>query len=928
MALDPGTHLDRYEIHSLLGAGGMGEVYLAHDAELDRKVALKILPADVTANQNRMRRFIQEAKATAKLNHPNIAHIYEIGEAGGINFIAMELIDGETLRERIREPADLKKMLRYLQHVADGLAKAHAAGIVHRDLKPENILITRDGHAKILDFGLAKLVEPQQPSVPSNEAASQVITAILEQHSTPGSVLGTVGYMSPEQAQGKTNEIDHRSDIFSFGCILYEAVTGHRAFEGKDAIDSLNRIIREPFTPMSEFRRDVPNHLQRIVRRCLAKDPDERYQTIKDVAIELRELRHEMEERAETTVSPSPSRVRSNGSSSDVLGSSKEASTAPKWTTRYFVGAIKTHKLSALLALTTFIALGVSFALYKFFWRTSTIGLKPLKITRLTSTGQVEHAAISPDGKYVVYAQNDGARESLWMIQVAALSTVQIVPPAAVHYHGITLSHDGNFIYYVRMDKDNPEGALYRTSAIGGNTQKLLVNVFSPVTLSPDNKRIAFVRCQSCLFAGGTNESALIVVNADGSQEQRLASYQFPHLFSVGGPAWSPDGSTIACGLIHRGSKGNPPHRKVVAIRVSDGMQQPLTSERWAGPGDTNMRITWLSDGSGIFVSGVEQGNLSQIWYLASTGDEARNVTNDLSDYTDLSLAADSDTLAAVRSDGVINLWIAPNGNATRARRITSGAERADGARGLSWTPDGRIVYYSTAGGNQNIWTMRPDGTGNKQLSSGTLQNIEPVVSPDGRYIVWAARSSGPWELWRMDIDGNNARRLTMGGHFQDISRDGTWIFYSPPNATMWKIPIDGGTPTRITEAHLLRPVLSPDGQSIACIYGVEVPKLRTGEQLKIAILPATGGTPSKLLEIPSAHGKFRWTIDGRSIAYIATNNGISNIWAQPLDGGPPKQLTDFKSEQIFDFAWSRDGQQLALSRGVVNRDVVLITVH
>src|SRR5687767_1419519 len=213
-----GTRLDRYEIHSMLGEGGMGEVYLAQDKKLDRKVALKILPNDVAANQDRMRRFVQEAKSAAALNHPNIAHIYEIDECDGTNFIAMEFVEGVTLREKIhRERTELRKLLRYLQEVAEGLAKAHASGIVHRDLKPDNIMITRDGHAKILDFGLVKLVEPKQSSLSTLPGESDVDTAILAHHSVSGTILGTVGYMAPEQAQGKTNEIDHRSDMFSFG---------------------------------------------------------------------------------------------------------------------------------------------------------------------------------------------------------------------------------------------------------------------------------------------------------------------------------------------------------------------------------------------------------------------------------------------------------------------------------------------------------------------------------------------------------------------------------------------------------------------------------------------------------------------------------------------------------------------------------------
>src|SRR3989449_8486122 len=308
MAIAAGTKLGRYEIRAHIAAGGMGEVYLAEDAGLHRKVALKLLPSEVAAHPDRMRRFKQEATAAATLNHPNIAHIYEIGESDGTHFIAMEFVDGVTLRELIHgKQTDLSKLLRYLQHAAEGLAKAHAAGIVHRDLKPDNIMVTCEGHAKILDFGLAKLVEPTGQKPDRERGLSEVATALMQQHSTPGAVLGTVGYMSPEQAQGKINEIDHRSDIFSFGCILYEAITRHKPFDGKDAIDSLNKIIREQPTPITNFNPDVPYDLQRIVRRCLAKDPEERYQTIKDVAIEIKEVRRELQGRAgiDTTVPPS-----------------------------------------------------------------------------------------------------------------------------------------------------------------------------------------------------------------------------------------------------------------------------------------------------------------------------------------------------------------------------------------------------------------------------------------------------------------------------------------------------------------------------------------------------------------------------------------------------------------------------------------------
>jgi serine/threonine protein kinase/TolB-like protein/Tfp pilus assembly protein PilF len=381
-SLSPGTKLGRYEILWQLGAGGMGEVYLAEDTQLHRKVALKVLPVAVASNQDRMRRFVQEAQAAAALNHPNIAHVYEIGAAKGLNFIAMEFIDGHTLRELIRDKqADLGKLLRYLQHTAEGLAKAHAAGIVHRDLKPENIMITRDGHAKTLDFGLAKLIEPQSYSGPQpdpaspaeDQVSSQVDTVMLEQHSTPGTVIGTVGYMSPEQAQGKTEEIDHRSDIFSFGCVLFEAITGHRPFEAESKLKSLHKLVYEPAPPINNFNPTAPPDLQRIVRRCLAKDRETRYQTIKEVAIELKEVRRELESSAgvaiaapsrndETSTQPGAARTASQSAAAAVTASASV--TTPAASAEYLISGIKQHWRSALLALAALVVVTAAVAYF------------------------------------------------------------------------------------------------------------------------------------------------------------------------------------------------------------------------------------------------------------------------------------------------------------------------------------------------------------------------------------------------------------------------------------------------------------------------------------------------------------------------------------------------------------------------------------
>src|SRR6266436_610895 len=351
------SSISHYRIVSKIGAGGMGEVYLAQDTKLDRRVALKILPADVASNRDRMERFIREAKAAAALSHPNVAQIFEIGELDGTHYIAMEFIEGVTLRDKIyREHMELRKLLRYLQHVAEGLAKAHAMGIVHRDLKPDNIMITRDGHAKVLDFGLVKLIEPELADANAGDH-EDVATAIMKQQSTPGMIMGTVGYMSPEQAQGKTGEIDQRSDVFSFGCILFEAATRHKPFEGDSIVKSLHSLIYEAAPQIKDLNPAAPADLQRIVRRCLAKDKEERYQTIKDVAIELKELRRELESGADsdTTVPPpasSATALSTDGGSTIQSTAARSGSIPPALSSaEYLLGGISKHKLSAGVAL-------------------------------------------------------------------------------------------------------------------------------------------------------------------------------------------------------------------------------------------------------------------------------------------------------------------------------------------------------------------------------------------------------------------------------------------------------------------------------------------------------------------------------------------------------------------------------------------------
>jgi len=516
VTLSAGEFVGRYEIRSRLGVGGMGEVYLAQDTKLDRKVALKILPAEVASNQDRMTRFVREAKAAAALNHPNIAHIYEIDEVDGQHFIAMEFIDGETLRQCIRAShADLIKLLRYLQHAAEGLAKAHKAGIVHRDLKPDNIMITRDGHAKVLDFGLAKLVEPPgQDLERDSDLASEIATA---HHSIPGIVRGTSGYMAPEQAQGKTKDIDQRADIFSFGCILYEAATGQKAFAGKDLLDSLHKIVHGPTPLIRELNRAAPDELQRIVRRCLAKDPDERYQTIKDVAIELKELRRELQASGADTTAPALTgslvTEPSEAPSLSVTTSTPPASLSSRASSaEYVVTGIKQHKL-ALIVSAIILGLGIVAASAYLLGRNSNAAIGSIAVLPFVNAG----------GDANTDYLSDGITESL-INSCSQFSEIRVVPRSTVfRYKGQQL--DPQAIGRALGVRAVLTGRLVqRGDAINIQTELIDVNKNSQIWGQQYNRRLADIQTVQAEISKQIRRKLRLTLSSEGAQPARKYS--------------------------------------------------------------------------------------------------------------------------------------------------------------------------------------------------------------------------------------------------------------------------------------------------------------------------------------------------------------------------------------------------------------------
>lgn len=930
--LSPNTDFARYKVISRLGAGGMGEVYSAQDTQLERTVALKVLHAEVAADEGRMRRFTQEAKAAAALNHPHIAHIYEIGDAGGTKFMAMELIEGDTLRHKIhRDHASLKRLLEWLTQVAEGLAKAHAAGIVHRDLKPDNIMVSRDGYAKILDFGLAKLVEPQQPTGSQANPPSEIATAILAQPlSTPGMIMGTVGYMSPEQARGQT-KIDGRSDIFSFGCILYEAITKQKPFAGETVVDSLHNIIHEQPPPIKNLNAALSSDLQRIVRRCLAKDPEDRFQTIKDVATELKELRRDMESTVEVDRSISPeassdahaSQTADRSISPTVTAavSTAEASIHSTSSAQYIAGEIQRHKRGVIIgAIALVLAIGaVMFAIYRF-WRPPARNRAAIKIEKLTTNGKSSDAAISPDGKYVVYVLNEGRQQSLWTRQVATTSNVQIIPPSEERYLALSFTPDSNYINFVRTEKSNLN-TLYQMPLLGGTQKKLFSDADGAVSYSPDARQFAYVRGNF----PNLGESALLVANADGTGERVLALRKRPETFPwwrEQTPVWSTDGRSITC--VTGGDATGSGLMNLVEVQVADGTLKPLPAPGWYEV----RRIAGLPDNAGFLVLGADKPSAyyaQQLWHVAPEGDIKR-ITTDLNNYVGMSVTVDGSALVAVQSNRISNIWVAPNGDASKAIQVKSGGSNQDGTDGLAFTSDNRIVFYSRASGADDIWIINSDGSGLQQLTVDVGTNYDLKVTPDNRFVVFTSERSGQPNVWRMDLAGGNAKQLSNGNSDFGvaISPDSKWVVYESTSSgkpALWKVSIDGGNPVKLTDYAAENPEISPDGKFIACQYREDV-----NSSWRYAIIPFDGGKPLKVFDFPStSDSDFRWTPDGRSLAYLDSRGGVSNIWSFPLDGSPPRQLTDFKSDQIYNFKWSADGKQLVLARGNITSDVVLI---
>jgi serine/threonine protein kinase/Tol biopolymer transport system component len=902
LQLDPGTELASYRIVSLLGKGGMGEVYLAEDTRLHRKVALKILPAHLATDPDRLRRFTQEARAASALNHPNILTIYDIGEANGLPFIATEYIQGQTLRARLQAGRlEMRDILDISTQIASALGAAHEAGIVHRDIKPENLMLREDGYIKILDFGLAKLTE-------LTHAATDTHGVTM---TSPGMVMGTAQYMSPEQARGIP--LDARSDIFSLGVVIYEMAANRVPFEGETPSHLIVAILEKAAPPLASLVPDTPPQLEAIVEKALCKDREDRYQTAKDMAVDLRQLRKRLDFDTEMR-RVTPATGYPVAPPAAVPAAASPAAASPPAPSPPSVAPAKTMRKRLLRIASTLLIIAVASrnsVLHRLFnGKPSRHEFDKFQISRVTSSGAAASCAISPDGKYIVYSQLENGHTKLWLRQTATGSNVEVPLNFNRFPRYITFSPDGNFLYVVT---ENLPGSLLRMPVLGGSVTRILDGIFTAVSFSPDARRFAFVR----LLNAGENKSAIMLANVDGTGQQQLVEGDPGEFFNS--VAWSPDGKTIAAFVSKLGKEFGA---TVYGYPISGGPRKLLSSQTWS----FSAAVAYLSSDGDLVALASDQPSSTQLWHIESKTGKARRITNDLNNYVRMSVAAAADQVLTIQSEDHSNLWIADAGDLDHPRQVTFGGSRGDGRSGTAWGPDGKIVFHSRASGSDDIWLMSADGSNQKQLTMSHSLNLHPEFSGDGTFLTYTSAESGTPQVWRANLDGSGRKQITeqFTADEASISPDGKWVVYEQygtGSAGLRRSPAAGGSAALISKVNCAWPRYSPDGKWISC-----ADESRPAESPQLAILPADGGEPVKRFDIPYGASDFRWAPDSQTITFLERSNGIDNVWSQALSGGRFRRITNFPAGHIFHHAWSPGGKQLVLARGDTMRDVVLLT--
>ena len=803
-----GQQLGAYQILSLLGVGGMGVVYKGRDLRLNRSVAIKVLPRDKMSDPDRKRRFIQEAKAASALNHPNIITVYDIGSENSLDFIVMEHVTGKTLDQRIpRKGMKLNEAIKLAIQIADALAKAHSAGIIHRDLKPSNVMVTDDGLVKVLDFGLAKLAEVRE----SEEEGTRTLPSQTEE----GMIIGTLSYMSPEQAEGK--RVDGRSDIFSFGAVLYEMVTGQKAFEGDSKLSTLAAIVKEEPKAVSQLVPGVPRDLEKIIVRCLRKAPERRWQSMADIKVALTEIKEESE-----------------------LGSGLThlEQVASQWWRRRWIWA------------TTFsvLVLAIGGTSWWYWIRPSAkISMLPMGTLPFTSyPGWEQNPAFSPDGNQVAFAWNgekgdnydiyvklidggtalplttnpadeycpawspDGrriafvraAKEGWGVWDVMVISALGGSEHRLGQLHtsfyfnsSLSWSADGKFLATSERTSSQNSDSILLLSTETGEKQRLTsppqgLNDLAPV-FSPDSQALAFERCKG-VYVGDIY--VLPVAGSTARGEPRRLTFDVK---SMGAWDWTPDGR----GVVFSSNRGGDQHLWIVPVSGGEPERLPVGENAWdlsvarkgqrlvyqQGLDDWNI---WRSTGPGPVWRPMKK-EAAPTKFIASTKQDA---------FPQFSPDGKRIAFASDRS-GSEEIWVCNNDGSNPVSITSSGGAKTGSPR---WSPDGRqIAFDSAKAGSQDIYTVSAEGGPSRRLTTENSADVRPSWSKNGDWIYFGSNRTGDWQVWKIPSDGGAAIQVTRhGGREAFESTDGQWLYCTkyPPTQGIWRVAVAGGEESQVLD--------------------------------------------------------------------------------------------------------------------------------
>ncbi|MGB2676215.1 MAG: protein kinase [Candidatus Acidiferrum sp.] len=914
--------IGHYRILRQLGSGGMGVVYEAEDTRLGRRVALKFLQDTGKPDPAAMERFLREARSASALNHPGICTIYAIEEHDGQTYIAMEFLEGESLdRALTRGLPPIAKTVEIGIQVADALDAAHKKGIVHRDIKPANIFLSERGAAKLLDFGLAKLMETEAGMEGETVAPSK--DAFL---TSPGTTVGTIAYMSPEQARGEV--LDARSDLFSLGSVLYQMVTGTLPFPGATTAVIFGNILHSaPVSPIT-LNSAVPQELERIINKLLEKDRDLRCQVAAEVRADLKRLQREMDP-GRTSSAPTVAASQTPSGTVRAVGSGSSFAAASGGTARPASGAMLTeaaqqHKIGAGVILLGLLAVvgAAGYGLYTFVHkgqsepnaqRPKLAPFEKFTIENVSNNGHITQTAISPDGKYLLQALEEGGSQSLWLRHIPTSTNKEVVTPARTRYEGLTFSPDGNYIYFVRRDEENEaESLLYSATVLGGEPHVVVKDVDSPISFSPDGRYFVFLR-----ELHDSPNWDLLLARSDGTIEKPIFSGRpLPSDSHV--PAWSPDGKTIVIPIVQ------PTQDAIggfLAVDVATGQDHVVA----VSPDRIYYGPAWMPDGSALITSAmkVDAGSLlRQIGYVNYPDGQYRALTTDTNNYGNLGIANDGKTLVAIQSKLRFSLSTAPANDPDQLRPVPLSTQLDLGL--WNWMPDGRLIVPQSG----SLKAVAANGEETSLYSDPKHITDQAAVCGEGRYVVYrqVGTSGGTSvNLWRMDLNDTNQKHLTIGRNDREptCAKDGNWVYYvdNADSRYVKRVPVEGGSPETVVKYGVGSYGLSPDGKEIVSF---EVRELDHKLMLRIDNVETHQMTYSDI-DQRALPNELAFTPDGKGVVYLVREKGVDNLWSQPLDGAPHRQLTHFKKDKIFRFVFAPDGSKIAMECGEQESDAVLL---